>query len=54
MFITGTAGEAAASLRRYVDAGMSKFVLIPMAQDIADLLDQTERLAAEVIPQVED
>jgi probable F420-dependent oxidoreductase len=54
MFVTGTPAEAVASLRRYVDAGISKFVLMPMAQDIADLIDQTERLVAEVMPEVED
>lgn len=54
MFVTGTASEAVASLKRYVDAGMSKFVLIPMAGSAADLIDQTERLAAEVVPVVED
>ncbi|MCB2061874.1 MAG: LLM class flavin-dependent oxidoreductase, partial [Novosphingobium sp.] len=53
MFVTGTASEAVASLRRYVDEGMSKFVLIPMAGNAADLIDQTERLAAEVVPVVE-
>jgi probable F420-dependent oxidoreductase len=54
MFITGSAEEAVASLRRYVDAGISKFVLMPMAQGIGDLTDQTRRLVEEVIPQVED
>lgn len=54
MFVTGTSGEAVSSLRRYVDAGISKFVLIPMAQGIDDLIDQTARLAAEVLPEIED
>ena len=54
MFVTGTPAEAVASLRRYVDAGISKFVLMPMADSVADLIDQTERLAEEVSPQVED
>jgi len=54
MFVTGTASEAVASLKRHVDEGMSKFVLIPMAGSAADLTDQTERLAAEVVPVIED
>lgn len=54
MFVTGTPAEAVASLRRYVDAGISKFVLMPIAESITDLIQQTERLAAEVIPAIED
>jgi probable F420-dependent oxidoreductase len=54
MFVTGTSAQAVATLRRYVDAGISKFVLIPMAQGIADLIEQTGRLAAEVLPEIED
>jgi probable F420-dependent oxidoreductase len=54
MFVTGTAEQAAASLRRYVDAGISKFVLTPMADNIGELVDQTKRLAEEVLPVVED
>ena len=54
MFVTGTPAQAAASLRRYVDAGISKFVLMPMAQGIDDLMDQTTRLVEEVILLVED
>jgi probable F420-dependent oxidoreductase len=54
MFVTGTSAQAVAALRRYVDAGISKFVLIPMAQGIDDLIEQTGRLAAEVLPEIED
>lgn len=54
MFVTGTSAQAIATLRRYVDAGISKFVLIPMAQGIDDLTGQTGRLAAEVLPEIED
>ena len=46
-------GEPAAVLERiaqYRAVGVSKFVLIPLAQDERDLLDQTRRLAAEVVP----
>ncbi len=54
MFVTGTPEQAVASLKRYVDAGISKFVLMPMAENIADLMEQTARLSAEVLPKVED
>ncbi|MCB2047635.1 MAG: LLM class flavin-dependent oxidoreductase [Novosphingobium sp.] len=54
MLVAGTAQQAVASLRRYVDAGISKFVLIPMSDGIDDLIDQTDRLVAEVLPEVED
>lgn len=54
MFVTGTSAQAIATLRRYVDAGISKFVLIPMAQGIDDLIGQTRRLAAELLPEIED
>jgi probable F420-dependent oxidoreductase len=53
MVVAGTPTAAIATLRRYVDAGMSKFVLIPMAQDSTELLRQTELLAAEVLPAIE-
>jgi len=46
-------GEANAVLERiaqYRAAGVSKFVLIPLAQSEKELLEQTRRLAAEVIP----
>jgi probable F420-dependent oxidoreductase len=40
--------------RRYVDAGVSKFVAIPIAADPHDLRSQTERLATEICPDIED
>jgi probable F420-dependent oxidoreductase len=46
-------GEASAVLERiaqYRAVGVSKFVLIPLAQSESELLEQTRRLAAEVIP----
>lgn len=51
------AGDAAAVLdvfRQYVDAGVSKFVAIPLATDWRDLVVQTELLAVEIRPEVED
>jgi len=46
-------GDAEAVLERvaqYRAVGVSKFVLMPLAQNEAELLDQTRRLAAEVVP----
>jgi probable F420-dependent oxidoreductase len=48
-------GEADAIVERiatYIDAGISKFVLRPMGEDDAEIIAQTERLIAEVIPKV--
>lgn len=49
-------GDARAIIERvraYCDAGVSKFVLIPIAQGDDDLMEQTRRLVAEVLPAVE-
>ncbi|WP_340264730.1 LLM class flavin-dependent oxidoreductase [Sphingobium mellinum] len=40
-------------IRTYVAAGISKFVALPVAKDGEDLLDQTNRLARDVIPHIE-
>ncbi|MFN0094089.1 MAG: LLM class flavin-dependent oxidoreductase [Dehalococcoidia bacterium] len=48
-------GDAAAIVARaqeYVTAGISKFVLRPVAESDADWMDQTRRLIDEVIPAV--
>ncbi len=47
----GDAPAILARLREYRDAGASKFVLLPLARGGAALLDQTRRLAEEVIPE---
>ena len=39
-------------VREYRRAGASKFVLIPIARGDADLMDQTRRIVAEVLPEV--
>ncbi len=46
----GTADDIAARVSEYVDAGASKFVMKPMASSDAELMDQTQRLADEVLP----
>ncbi|MDB5394155.1 MAG: hypothetical protein JWM91_1661, partial [Rhodospirillales bacterium] len=48
-------GDADVILRRiadYVDAGVSKFVLRPLAESDADLMKQTEALIRDVLPRV--
>lgn len=49
-------GDAHAILdrvRAYREAGVSKFVLIPIARGDDDLMEQTRRLVADVLPAVE-
>lgn len=48
-------GDATAILDRiaaYIDAGISKFILRPLGEGDADLMAQTERLIAEILPEV--
>jgi hypothetical protein len=40
-------------LRRFVDAGMSKFVMIPLVADAEELMAQT-RLLVDILPAIED
>ena len=49
-FALGKAEDVLARIAAYRDVGISKFVLIPLAQGDAELLEQTRRLAAEVLP----
>ena len=48
----GGADEILAQVERYAAAGISKFVLRPLATDLPDLMDQTRRLIEEVLPEV--
>ncbi|MGE3691280.1 MAG: LLM class flavin-dependent oxidoreductase [Novosphingobium sp.] len=52
-FAIGPAEMVIAALRRYVAQGIEKFVVLPMAGDFADLMEQTELLAREIMPNVE-
>ena len=48
-------GDTAAIMMRiaaYIDAGISKFILRPLGEGDADLMAQTERLIAEILPEV--
>lgn len=50
----GDPGAVVDIFRRYIDAGVSKFVAIPLVDDPQDLHVQTERLADEIRPRIED
>jgi probable F420-dependent oxidoreductase len=54
IFAVGTPGDVTAMLRHHVNEGMSKFVVLPLANDIDDLMAQTRLLVEQVLPQVED
>lgn len=49
----GTPDEVIATLRVHVAAGMAKFVVLPVAGGIADLLEQTRLLVREILPAIE-
>ena len=46
----GYASAIAFRLREYIEAGISKFVLRPIAESDEELMEQTARLTEEVIP----
>ena len=46
----GSADVVANRVQAFIEAGCSKFVLIPIAQGTKDLMAQTQRLVEEVIP----
>jgi alkanesulfonate monooxygenase SsuD/methylene tetrahydromethanopterin reductase-like flavin-dependent oxidoreductase (luciferase family) len=45
----GTPGECVETIRRYVDAGCTKFVLLPVGP-VSERVDQLERYSRDVIP----
>jgi probable F420-dependent oxidoreductase len=49
-FAIGDAGAILAQLSRYIGAGVSKFILRPMGFGDRDMMVQTERLIADVLP----
>jgi len=51
-FAVGDADTILARLAEYVGAGLCKFVLRPLGADSADVMAQTRRLIAEVLPEV--
>jgi len=52
VFAVGDAAKIVDRIRAYVDAGIAKFVLRPIGQDDADILDQTHRAIAEIQPEI--
>lgn len=52
-FALGSPEQVIATLRVHVAAGMAKFVVLPIASGIADLLEQTELLVRHVLPAIE-
>ena len=48
----GGAGDVVSRAREYVEAGISKFVLRPIASGDAEVIAQTRRLIDEVVPAV--
>ena len=46
----GGADDIAARAEEYIAAGVSKFVLRPIADSDAEMMSQTQRLVAEVVP----
>jgi probable F420-dependent oxidoreductase len=51
-FAIGDADTILARLAEYIGAGIAKFVLRPLGADGADVMGQTRRLIAEVLPEV--
>jgi len=49
----GPSDAVAGVFRRYVEAGISKFVALPLAGGPQDLQAQTERLAEKILPRIE-
>lgn len=52
-FAVGTAEHITATMRRYIENGVAKFVVLPLASDAADLMEQTRLLTQEITPQIE-
>jgi alkanesulfonate monooxygenase SsuD/methylene tetrahydromethanopterin reductase-like flavin-dependent oxidoreductase (luciferase family) len=52
--VAGKPADLVARIQQYVAGGVSKFVLLPLAQGTQDLREQTARAIAEVLPAVEN
>lgn len=53
-FAIGPAEMIVSLLQAYVDAGIHKFVVLPMVRDADELMAQTELLVEKIIPQIEN
>jgi hypothetical protein len=51
-FAIGNADTILGRIGEYVEAGVSKFVLRPLGADGGEIIEQTRRLIAEVLPRV--
>lgn len=51
-FVFGDADAIIARLAAYIEAGASKFIMRPLARGDEDMMTQTQRLIAEVLPRV--
>ncbi|MCB1745527.1 MAG: LLM class flavin-dependent oxidoreductase [Gammaproteobacteria bacterium] len=54
LFCIGSSADVIDRLRRYIDAGASKFVLFPIAAGEQDTVEQTRRIIEEVKPVIEN
>jgi alkanesulfonate monooxygenase SsuD/methylene tetrahydromethanopterin reductase-like flavin-dependent oxidoreductase (luciferase family) len=52
--VVGKPADLVARIQQYVASGVSKFVLLPLAQGTRDLREQTARAIAEVLAAVEN
>jgi alkanesulfonate monooxygenase SsuD/methylene tetrahydromethanopterin reductase-like flavin-dependent oxidoreductase (luciferase family) len=52
--VVGKPADLIARIQQYVAGGVSKFVLLPLAQGTQELSEQTARVIAEVLPAVEN
>jgi probable F420-dependent oxidoreductase len=50
----GEAGEVLARIREFRTQGITKFIAIPLARTAAEMIEQSRRLATEVIPHAND
>ncbi|QFG03923.1 LLM class flavin-dependent oxidoreductase [Tepidiforma bonchosmolovskayae] len=50
LVVAGSADDIARRIEEFIAAGISKFVVRPIASDDADLMDQTMRMLEEVVP----
>jgi alkanesulfonate monooxygenase SsuD/methylene tetrahydromethanopterin reductase-like flavin-dependent oxidoreductase (luciferase family) len=52
--VVGKPADLVARIQQYVAGGVSKFVLLPLAQGTQDVSEQTARAIGEVLPAVEN
>ena len=50
-FVAGDAASMLGRIKEFIDAGCSKFVMLPMASGTADMMHQTRHFIEEVLPE---